>query len=112
LNPTAESLLGLHPGVPRGASRWARSFVATTIQTTDPPGSGRACAWSRNQVLRLPEKWRLINRAGREYAVRASAAPIRDQRGRVLGAVVRSATSPKRAGWKPNRWRTRHTTMR
>ena len=87
LNPTAESLLGCTLATARG-----QPLGAIFRRDDDPDHRSSldlaALCLERNQVLRLPENGALINREGREYAVRASAAPIRDQRGRVLGAVV------------------------
>jgi len=87
LNPTAESLLGCSLATTRGQPLGAIFRLDGDPDHRSPLDLAALCL-ERNQLLRLPENGALINRAGREYAVRASAAPIRDQRGRVLGAVV------------------------
>lgn len=87
LNPAAESLLGC-------TSTTARGQPLGAIFRLDGESDHRsrldviARCLERNELLRLPENCILIDREGRKYAVRGSAAPIRDQRGRVLGVVV------------------------
>ena len=46
-----------------------------------------ACVWKK-QTIKLPEHSLLVGHTGREYAIRASAAPIRDEQGRMLGVVL------------------------
>ncbi|MDG4582807.1 MAG: EAL domain-containing protein [Candidatus Competibacter sp.] len=42
----------------------------------------------QGQTIKLPEHSLLVGHSGREYAIRASAAPIRDERGQILGTVL------------------------
>lgn len=42
----------------------------------------------QDTLLRLPGHSKLVNRYGKEYAVRACAAPIRDSDGQILGVVI------------------------
>ncbi len=87
LNPAAESMLGCTLETARG-----RPLGAVFRLDGDSDSRSRldlvALCLERNQLLRLPENGVLIDREGREYAVRASAAPIRDQRGQTQGVVV------------------------
>lgn len=87
LNPTAESLLGCAQAAVRGQPLGAIFRLAN-----DPDRRSRldlaALCLRKNQFLQLPEHGVLVSRDGREYAVRALVAPIRDPRGRALGAVV------------------------
>ena len=87
LNPTAESMLGCTLETARGQP------LGAVFRLDGDPGDRSpvdliALCLKRNQLLRLPESSILINREGRKYAVRASAAPIRDQRGQTQGVVV------------------------
>jgi diguanylate cyclase (GGDEF)-like protein/PAS domain S-box-containing protein len=87
LNPVAESLLGCTQATVQGQPLGAIFRLAN-----DPDHRSRldlaALCLRKNQFLQLPEPGILVSRDGQEYAVRASAAPIRDPRGRALGAVV------------------------
>jgi len=87
LNPTAESMLGCTLETARGQPLGAVFRLDGDPDNRSPLDLVALCL-ERNQLLRLPENGVLVNREGREYAVRASAAPIHDQRGQTQGVVV------------------------
>jgi diguanylate cyclase (GGDEF)-like protein/PAS domain S-box-containing protein len=87
LNPAAESLLGCTLATARGQPLDAIFHLASNADRQSRVDLVALCL-ERKQLLRLPENGVLVTRAGREYAVRASAKPIRDQREELLGVVV------------------------
>ncbi len=87
LNPTAESMLGCTLATARGQPLGAIFRLDDDSDHRSPLDLVALCL-EQNQLLQLPENGTLVNREGREYAVRASAAPIRDQQGHVRGVVV------------------------
>ncbi len=87
LNPTAESLLGCAQGTVQGQPLGAIFRLANDPDHRSQLDLAALCL-RKNQLSRLPENGVLVSRNGREYVVRASAAPIHDPRGRVSGAVV------------------------
>jgi len=87
LNPRAESLLGCAQTALQGQPLGAIFHLANDSDGRYPLDLAALCL-EQNQLSRLPENGVLVSRNGREYTVRASAAPIRDPQGQVLGAVV------------------------
>jgi diguanylate cyclase (GGDEF)-like protein/PAS domain S-box-containing protein len=87
LNPVAESLLGgtatLFRGQPLGAA-----FHAADDRNGYSAVDLVALCLEKNQRVKLPEPGILINRVGQQYAIRASAAPLRDPKGRISGVVI------------------------
>jgi len=87
LNPIAESLLGCPQAAVRGQPLGAVFRLADDPDHRTGLDLAAQCL-QENRLIELPEHGVLVRRDGREYAVRASAAPIRDLRGRALGAIV------------------------
>ncbi len=87
LNPVAESLLGCAPAAVRGRP------LGPIFQLADDQGRCSrldlaALCLERKQLVKLPEPGILLNRMGEEYAIRASAAPMRDPWGEISGVVI------------------------
>lgn len=87
LNPVAESMLGGSAMTLRKQPLGAIFQVADDRDCYSPVDLITQCL-EKSQLIKLSEPSILVNRLGQEYAIRASAAPMRDQRGRVSGAVV------------------------
>jgi len=87
LNPVAAFLLGGAAAAPRGQPL---NVVFQVADERDHYTGVDLIAWclEQGQPVRLPEPGVLVNRAGQRYAVRASAAPLRDLQGRIAGAVL------------------------
>ena len=87
LNPVAEALLGCAPTAARGRPLGA---IFRVVDDHDRYAEVDLAAWclEKSQLIKLPEPGILVSRTGQQYAIRASAAPIRDQQGRVSGAVI------------------------
>lgn len=87
LNPTAEILLGRARnevlGRPLGA-------IFRILDESEYKAEVDLAAWclEKKQTIKLPEHSLLVGHTGQEYAIRASAAPIRDEQGRMLGVVL------------------------
>ena len=86
LNPVAESMLGRSSVTLRGQAL-GEVFRVTEGQDRTPMDLVALCL-EKGRSIGLPEPNILINNAGREYAVRVSVAPIRDQQGQISGVVV------------------------
>jgi diguanylate cyclase (GGDEF)-like protein/PAS domain S-box-containing protein len=87
LNPVAESLLGDMSVTLRGRS------LGAIFQVVDDRGRHTgvdlvALCLEKSQLVKLPEPSILSGQAGHECAIRASAAPIHDQQGRIAGVVI------------------------
>lgn len=87
LNPAAEFLLGGAAAAPRGQP------LNVVFQVVDEQDHYTgvdliALCLERGRSVKLPEPGVLANRAGQKYAVRASAAPLRDLHGQIAGAVL------------------------
>ena len=87
LNPVAEFLLGGVAVAPRGHS------LNVVFQVADDQDHYTgvdlvALCLEQNQPVKLPEPAFLVNRIGQKYAIRASAAPLRDPQGRISGVVL------------------------
>ena len=84
LNPSAELLLGRSRaevlGHPLGA-------IFRILDEPDNIDLAARCLES-GHTIKLPEHSLLIGHTGREYAIRASAAPIHDEESRILGSVL------------------------
>lgn len=87
LNPVAESMLGGSAVAMRRQPLGAIFQVADDRDRYSPVDLVALCL-EQSQLIKLPEPTILVNSAGREYAIRASAAPMHDQRGRVSGVVI------------------------
>ena len=87
LNPVAEGLTGYTTAEARG-----RPLTEIYQVVDDATGQARSNPVARclreGQVVVLPGHSRLLRRDGEAFAVRDSAAPIRDASGRVSGAVL------------------------
>lgn len=88
LNPVAAFLLGGAAAAPRGQPLNVVFQVADERDHHTGVDLIALVFWEQGQPVRLPEPGVLVNRAGQRYAVRASAAPLRDLQGRIAGAVL------------------------
>ena len=87
LNPVAEAMLDGSSAALLGQPLDA-TFRAADGGEPDVPMDLIALCLAQNRLVKLPEPAMLVNRSGREYPVRASAAPMHDPQGRVAGVVV------------------------
>ncbi|MBL8260547.1 MAG: EAL domain-containing protein [Candidatus Competibacteraceae bacterium] len=87
LNPVAESMLGKPSAALRRRPLGAIFQVADERDGYAPVDLVAECL-TQSRLISLPEPSILINPDGREYAIRASAAPLLDQRGRLSGVVI------------------------
>ena len=87
LNPVAETMLGGLFAELRGQT------LGAILRTGDGQGGYSpvdlvTLCLEKGRSVGLPEPNILVNRQGREYTVRASAVPLRDQKDRISGVVV------------------------
>ena len=87
LNPVAEFLLGGAAAAPRG------QLLNVVFQIADERDHYTgidlvALCLEQSQPVKLSEPAFLVNRTGQKYAIRASAAPLRDPQGRIAGVVL------------------------
>ena len=87
MNPVAESLSGWHSGLANGRS------IDDVLQLVDDRTEARienpiGAALQRRQVIRLPGDTSLVSRGGTVFAIEDSAAPIRADSGKPLGAIM------------------------
>lgn len=87
LNPVAEILLGGAAAARRGQP------LSVLFQVADEQSRRTgldliAQCLEQGQPIKLPEPGFLVNGIGQRYAVRASAAPLRDPQGRISGVVL------------------------
>lgn len=87
LNPTAEILLGWTLQEVRGQPLGAIFQITDDNNYTAEVNLVARCL-RQGQLVRLPESRLLVGRDGQNFAVRVSAAPIRDQRSQILGVVI------------------------
>lgn len=87
LNPVAETMLGGSFADLRGQPLGA-IFRTGDDRGSDSPVNLVALCLEKGRSVGLSEPKVLVNSQGREYAVRASAVPLRDQKGQVSGVVV------------------------
>lgn len=87
LNPVAEFLLGGALAPPRGLPLGAIFQVADEQNCYSSVDLVALCL-QQNEPVKLPEPSILRNPAGQEYAIRASAAPVRGPDGRISGVVI------------------------
>jgi diguanylate cyclase (GGDEF)-like protein/PAS domain S-box-containing protein len=87
LNPVAEQLTGFTSAEARGRPLTDIYQVVDEATGTARPNPVERCL-REGQVVVLAGHSRLLRRDGEEFAVRDSAAPIRDARGRLSGAVL------------------------
>ncbi|MFZ1324491.1 MAG: EAL domain-containing protein [Candidatus Contendobacter sp.] len=87
LNPVAERLLDRSLTALRGRPLGALFQAAAELQSKDWTDLALLCLEQR-QLIQLAEPSILRNHAGREYPVRASAAPMRASRGDITGVVI------------------------
>ncbi len=87
LNPTAEILLGRSRDEALGRPLGAIFRILDEPRHKAEVDLAAQCL-EQGQTVKLPEHSLLVGHAGREYAIRASAAPIRDEQGQILGVVL------------------------
>lgn len=87
LNPVAQFLLGGAPLAPRGQPLTVVFQVADDHDHYTSVDLIALCI-EQGQPVKLPEPSILANRTGQRYAVRASAAPLRDPQGQISGVVL------------------------
>ncbi|HRY14813.1 MAG: EAL domain-containing protein [Candidatus Competibacteraceae bacterium] len=87
LNPKAESLLGWVQTAAQGQPLGAIFRLAHDPEHRSLLDLATVCL-QQNQEFRLSEESFLVSRNGQEYAVRASAAPIRNSQGQASGMVI------------------------
>ena len=87
LNPVAEAMLDSCAAALRGQPLDATFRVAEDREGYAPVDPIALCL-AQNRLVKLPEPAILVNRGGREYPVRASAAPMHDPQGRTAGVVI------------------------
>lgn len=97
LNPVAENLTGWSAEAARGQPL-PRVFQIFDEETGQPAPDPVARCLQEGQIAGLAAHSVLRGRAGREYAVEDSAAPIRGADGRIFGAVLvfRDVTAARR----------------
>ncbi|MDS4056951.1 MAG: CHASE2 domain-containing protein, partial [Candidatus Contendobacter sp.] len=87
LNPVAEILLGGAAAARRGQPLSVLFQVAAEQSRRTGLDLIAQCL-EQGQPIKLPEPGFLVNGIGQRYAVRASAAPLRDPQGRISGVVL------------------------
>lgn len=87
LNPVAETMLGGSFADLRGKTLGAIFQTGDSHDGHSPVDLVALCL-EKGRSVGLPEPNILVNSQGREYTVRASAVPLRDQKDRVSGVVV------------------------
>ncbi|MBL8251269.1 MAG: EAL domain-containing protein [Candidatus Competibacter sp.] len=87
LNPIAESMLGKPAAALRHRPLGAIFHVGGERDDCASVDLVAQCL-KESRLINLPEPSVLVNQQGQEYAIRASAAPLRDQRGRLSGVVI------------------------
>ncbi|MBK8507345.1 MAG: EAL domain-containing protein [Candidatus Competibacteraceae bacterium] len=87
LNPIAETMLGRPAAALRRRPLGAIFQVADERDCYAPVDLVGECL-NQSRLINLPEPSILVNQSGQEYAIRASAAPLRDQRGQLSGVVI------------------------
>ena len=87
LNPVAEILLG-GPAAARRGQPLGILFQVAAEQDRRTGLDLIAQCLAQGQPVKLPEPGFLVNSIGQRYAVRASAAPLRDPQGRISGVVL------------------------
>ncbi|MBP7693140.1 MAG: EAL domain-containing protein [Anaerolineales bacterium] len=87
LNPVAEALTGWTQAEALGQPA-ASVFNAIHAQTRARVDNPVRRVLEQRQVIALPDQTRLVARDGREIPIADSAAPIRDDKGHLTGAVL------------------------
>lgn len=98
LNPVAQTLTGWSQEEAKGKPLEA-ILKLVNEQTREPVANPARRALQEGVVVGLVNRTMLVSRQGTEYAIDDSAAPIRDERGLVRGAVLifRDVTARRRA---------------
>ena len=87
LNPIAETLTGWTNDGARGLSL-DTVFRIIEEDSREPAADPVARCLEQGKIVGLANHSVLIDRSGREYAIEDTAAPIRNRKGQVLGAVL------------------------
>ncbi|HEY2418883.1 MAG TPA: PAS domain-containing protein, partial [Steroidobacteraceae bacterium] len=87
LNPIAEAMTGWSSAQAHGEPL-ERIFQIINEQTGQPAENPVKTALSQDRIVELGDHTALVSRSGRELAIEDSAAPIRDARGEISGAVM------------------------
>ncbi|MFO1424955.1 MAG: CHASE2 domain-containing protein, partial [Candidatus Competibacteraceae bacterium] len=87
MNPVAEILLG-GPAVARRGQPLSILFQVADEQDRHTGVDLVARCLEQGRQVKLPEPGFLVNHIGQRYAVRASAAPLRDPAGQISGVVL------------------------
>ncbi|HQT45920.1 MAG TPA: diguanylate cyclase, partial [Acidocella sp.] len=87
LNPSAERLTGWQAAEVSGKPL-SEVFVILNEQTREPAENPVAVCHAQGRIVGLANHTLLVSRRGSEYGIEASAAPIRNEAGETLGAVL------------------------
>jgi PAS domain S-box-containing protein len=87
LNPIAEAMTGWSSAQAHGEPL-ERIFQIINEQTGQPAENPVKTALAQGRIVELGDHTALVSRSGRELAIEDSAAPIRDARGEISGAVM------------------------
>jgi diguanylate cyclase (GGDEF)-like protein/PAS domain S-box-containing protein len=87
LNPSAERMTGW-PTAEAAGRPLTQVFQIINEETREPTQNPVAVCLAQNKVVGLANHTVLIAREGDEFGIEDSAAPIRNDRGQVLGAVL------------------------
>ncbi len=87
MNPVAESLTGW-PAEEACGQPLATVFYIINEETREPAPDPVARCLQKGRITGLAVHTSLLSHSGQEYAIQDSAAPIRDQGGKVFGAVL------------------------
>lgn len=111
LNPVAERMTGWVTAEAQGLPL-ERVFYIVHEQTRQPAPNPVADCLRRGEVVSLASQTVLISRSGMAYGIEDSAAPIRNEHGHVLGAVLvfHDVTEQRRLSGEM-RYRAMHDTL-
>ncbi|MGN6525871.1 MAG: EAL domain-containing protein [Burkholderiaceae bacterium] len=111
LNPVAERLTGWDSAEARDRPL-SQVFRVVDERTREPAPDPVAGCLTPERAERLAAPSLLISRAGREYGIEDSAAPIRDEAGEVLGVVIvfHDVSEQRRLSGEMN-WRATHDAL-
>ncbi len=100
LNPVAETLTGWPPGEALGLPV-EQVFVIVNEESRQPVTNSALRSLQDGRIVSLTNHTLLIARDGSEHAIDDRAAPIRDENGTILGAVLifRDVTEQRRADY-------------